>query len=500
MCGGRYLTVFVVALISCGGDCYKEDMSCAGYLFVNTSTHRLLDCYQRERYFHGVNVVVKGPPWMPSVEGQFDPLWSFVEEDMEILHENGLNGIRYGMMWPGVEPTRGKYNQTYIDAAVKMVTKAGAQYGIYTLLDMHQDVFSGKFCGEGVPDWAVETGSSRGFPWPLSAPYKVDPTTGYPTKEDCAKHNWASYQLTEAVGVAYQNLYNNTNGLRDSFARFWATVAENFANNPYIIGYDIMNEPWAGNVFGDPLLFIPKVADRKNLAAFYEAVHTELRKKDNHHNFFFESVTWDETGIGFESVPGGSAYANRSVISWHFYIPPMITHGEFFERQKDAERLACAGFLSEFWINDEKTMNYADEYLQSWLAWDYKGYMDITGSENDLWFKNGTRNEAAFDKISRTYAQVVSGVTTKMHYDPNTKEFTLEYYNQRFCTTNTTIIYLNEARHYSHGYDVSITLSPNEGGVSWHSPAKNYINVVHKLYTPEGMIINVNIKAKAKVN
>ena len=40
-------------------------------------------------------------------------------------------------------------------------TRAGEKYGIYTLLDMHQDVFSGKFCGEGVPDWAVETGSKR---------------------------------------------------------------------------------------------------------------------------------------------------------------------------------------------------------------------------------------------------------------------------------------------------------------------------------------------------
>ena len=46
--------------------------------------------------------------------------------------------------------------------------------------------------------------------------------------------------------MAYQNLYTNKNGIRDSCARFWATVAEAFAGNPYIIGYDIINEPWAG--------------------------------------------------------------------------------------------------------------------------------------------------------------------------------------------------------------------------------------------------------------
>ena len=79
---------------------------------------------------------------MPRTEGKFDPFWSFVDEDMELLQENGLNAIRYialctanysvisvtnhcryGMMWPGVEPKRGEYNQTYIDAAKTLVDK-----------------------------------------------------------------------------------------------------------------------------------------------------------------------------------------------------------------------------------------------------------------------------------------------------------------------------------------------------------------------------------------
>ena len=80
---------------------------------------------------------------------------------------------------------------------------SAGSYGIYTLLDMHQDVLSDKFCGEGIPDWAVDTGSelwekkrvpvkptyaylfsdAKGFPYPVDEPYKVDPTTGYPTPE-----------------------------------------------------------------------------------------------------------------------------------------------------------------------------------------------------------------------------------------------------------------------------------------------------------------------------
>ncbi len=44
--------------------------------------------------------------------------------------------------------------------------------------------------------------------------------------------------------------------------------------------------------------------------------------------------------------------------------------------------------------------------------------------------------------MSRTYAQLVSGVTMKMDFDPTTKDFTLQYYNNRMCTTNTTEVSL----------------------------------------------------------
>lgn len=39
---------------------------------------------------------------------------------------------------------------------------------------------------------------------------------------------------------------------------------------------------------------------------------------------YFESVTWDELTVGFEQPPGGFDYANRSVLSYHFYIPPQV--------------------------------------------------------------------------------------------------------------------------------------------------------------------------------
>lgn len=44
------------------------------------------------------------------------------------------------------------------------------------------------------------------------------------------------------------------------------------------------------------------------------------------YSFFFESITWDEGEVGFEKVPGGEQYNNRSVLAWHFYIPPLVRY------------------------------------------------------------------------------------------------------------------------------------------------------------------------------
>ena len=62
-------------------------------LQVDIERSRVVDSMGRERYFHGVNVVVKGPPWIPVVD-KFDPDWSFSTKDMESLQQLGLNGIR----------------------------------------------------------------------------------------------------------------------------------------------------------------------------------------------------------------------------------------------------------------------------------------------------------------------------------------------------------------------------------------------------------------------
>ena len=44
----------------------------------------------------------------------------------------------------------------------------------------------------------------------------------------------------------FQKLYENHEGAADSMAQVWKFVASQFKQFPNILGYNILNEPWAG--------------------------------------------------------------------------------------------------------------------------------------------------------------------------------------------------------------------------------------------------------------
>ena len=81
-------------------------------------------------------MVSKNFPYIPVTES-FNPWNSFSQEDIDNLKSWGQNIIRLGVMWSGLEPQNGVYNQTYLDNIIQIINNAGSQ-GIYTLIDMHQ--------------------------------------------------------------------------------------------------------------------------------------------------------------------------------------------------------------------------------------------------------------------------------------------------------------------------------------------------------------------------
>ena len=140
---------------------------------------------------------------------------------------------------------------------INAIVEGLGRHGIYTLLDMHEDVLSSKFClYDGAPLWVVNKSKPKHeFPWPF--------------KGNCSSRGWMKNTLTEAAAHAYQDLYDNHEGMLDDLSDFWSRSASYFKDNPNVIGYEIINEPFAGDFYEDPLLLLPGNAGRKNLARMY---------------------------------------------------------------------------------------------------------------------------------------------------------------------------------------------------------------------------------------
>jgi hypothetical protein len=39
----------------------------------------------------------------------------------------------------------------------------------------------------------------------------------------------------------------------DNFSQFWKTLAKIFRSQSSVLGYELLNEPWAGNIFEEPI-------------------------------------------------------------------------------------------------------------------------------------------------------------------------------------------------------------------------------------------------------
>ncbi|CAI2183335.1 1425_t:CDS:2, partial [Funneliformis geosporum] len=470
--------------------------------------NKYIDEFGRQRFFRGLNVVsignhlvYKGFPYHPNIDA-FDPVTSFTEKDMEILASVNMNIIRLGVLWVGVEPERGKYNETYLNIIKSIVDKCSA-YGIYVLLDSHQDVMSDLFCGEGFPRWAVRTDGAWPFPLPIGSPAVYDPVTGLPDKHTCERVNWALLYFSNAVNEAWQRLYDNFDGLRDAFAAQWVKIASLFKDSKNLIGYDLLNEPWPGDTYEDIGLWIPKKNVRKNLEPFWDAISSDVRKVDNNSIVFFTGVTWDIFGNEYDHVPGGPAYKNRSAFGYHYYKEVRIKppHIDLQVHIEDLNRTGGATMLTEFEAAYDggknlpgllKIIQAADQYLQSWIGWQYKDFFPLTRQLLGDGLVHPTSGEIRHDvaaMYSRTFAEAVSGNTISMKFDEK-NGFKL-IYKINSTITKPTIIKIQEKYHYSKGFIVNI--SPI-GKVEWKKDGNSIlVNPIKGANVKMGEIITVNI-------
>ncbi len=145
------------------------------------------------------------------------------------LKKWGVNCIRLLIIWDGLEPEPGVYNEAYLKEIDKRI-KWAEENDIFVVLDMHQDLFSVKY-SDGAPEWAT---LDEGKPHTKGAIWSD------------------AYLLSGAVQTSFDNFWLNKPapdgiGIQDHFAALWKHISKRYANNTTVIGYDILNEPFPGS-------------------------------------------------------------------------------------------------------------------------------------------------------------------------------------------------------------------------------------------------------------
>ena len=179
----------------------------------------------RVRIFNGMNIDDKliGDTFRYDLDEAF----------FEKYEANGFNLIRLAVQWANLEPAPGQYSESYL-RSIDKIFELAEKHGVYILLDMHQDLYSGfggVGGGDGAPAWACLTDGVKPKPY---------------------KFVWAeAYVFGKWVHNCFDHFWNNDpvlgKGLQDRYADLWRMLAARYGGSPALFGFDLLNEPAPGS-------------------------------------------------------------------------------------------------------------------------------------------------------------------------------------------------------------------------------------------------------------
>ncbi len=462
----------------------------------------LYDSNGRVILMHGVNVVYKHAPYI-AYPDPGEP-WNFDATDAAKMQRLGFNVVRLGIEWQALEPGSGgpnqpqictpgtpeataavhEWNQTvaeqYLSHVAATVTLL-AQYGIYTLLDMHQDVYNENFRGEGAPDWAVCTNNvpivPKGGRW---------------------SNNYSNPTLQTAVGHFWAN--DVVGNLQGNYDLVWKTVAQYFKNNPWVVGYDPFNEPFSTetqtasqSTYTGQLecFYVGKghPADLANGAGALtcppgdpdNGVIPTIQSVDSHHLTFVEPDIYWVTGGNIPSQLGPLPF-KRVVFNFHTYcgdrspvtgnptdLLKCLQAEETAASEQDITRLSMgsaaqpagpATFMSEFGATTSIPLagfdvEWAGLDDLGWIYWAWKYYDDPTGSSAEGLVQPDGSYSPIVSVLSRTYVQAVAGDPNSTIFNPFTGAFSMVYAPTR-AANGVTTVFIAASQHYPNGWCAAV--------------------------------------------
>jgi Cellulase (glycosyl hydrolase family 5)/Glycoside hydrolase family 5 C-terminal domain len=309
------------------------------------------------------------------------------------------------------------------------------------------------------------------------------------------------------VSTVFDDFWANDGGVQDQWATYWKLVARHYRDQPYSMGYDLMNEPWAGREWslcmttGCPLTYSQELqpAMTKGLAA--------VRAVDRH------GIVWWEPQQLSAGVQVPTFYAAVSGepnlgYSWHNYCSavflkstgvPLDTDScrQFSNDREDtaiaqAATMGAVPLMSEWGATDDVNAlgidaDVADEHQMGWMYWAYKHWDDPTTADDaqGLFTDDADLSTVKVDKLRllvRTYPQATAGTDLAYHYDPATGDFTMTYRADPAITAPTRIFV--SPLTSPHGFDISATAGTATVNGSYVDVTSAAAQEIHVTITP----------------
>ncbi|MEM7153938.1 MAG: cellulase family glycosylhydrolase [Myxococcota bacterium] len=391
--------------------------------WLHSDRQFIRDSLDRVVILRGVNARVEGIFDVTFDDGRLplEEVPVFTASDADQMRALGFNVLRLPLNWSGIEPEQGVYDQAYLDRVDEVVQYCAA-VGIWVILDFHQDAYSKEIGEDGAPLWAIQPPPTELLGGPLG---------------DSLEMRRFSAQVLAAFAGFFDDSDEDTadQWLQPAFADMAAQVASRFADEPWVLGYELYNEPVAADTF---------------VWSFHERVVPVIRAVDDQHMILFEpSVT--RNVIEQAPIPSSPFLDEQGVYAPHIYTfsfgdnATALANLSIDDLRPNLEGAVAeaAGWQAPLFVGEwgiSPVAPNADAYVQ----WTYDLLDEnLLHSTVWLWKENSQGSWGLFDwdedaedwverpeviaGHARPYAAAIAGEPISMRFDAETQRLELRY-------------------------------------------------------------------------
>lgn len=276
------------------------------FLFQDVNSYRLIDQALKE---------MVGPDFVNQFWRKFQENY-ITQDDIRYIRQTGMNSIRIPFHYKlfTYEDFMGNNNPNRGFELLDNVIRWCKEEGLYVVLDMH--AAPGGQTGDNIDD-------SYGYPWLFESPKS-----------------------------------------QELFCSIWKRIAEHYADEPTVLGYDLLNEPIAH-------FFDNKDELNIYLEALYIKAAEAIREVDKNHILILGGAQWNTNFSVFQNPHFDDKMMYECHTYWTDTTQTSIQHFlDFREKTNLPMYMGETGENTDEWIGGFRRL--LDENRMGWHFWPYK--------------------------------------------------------------------------------------------------------------------------------